>query len=286
MKLQLAIIFIVALLGMASASTVTLTGTCSSGIINSSNDHITFNITNSGNGTATELLLEPVIDGATVAPNNSTILIPLVAPGGTYSERVYMSNFTMPGSYVERFIARYSQGSSTFETIFPCLVDMGQGAHSLLSVAPTNRNGNVSVNITSIATYPINAIVSIYAPPEFTVSQQSKSTTVNNYGITRVYFNIKQPQISDAEFPIAVGVSYVNKSVHYSNVGITVAKFGGSSSGGLMQLGGSLIIPIAAAIISIIVVLIFLSIIVNRRKGIKANKVQQQNNNAPGRTNE
>ncbi len=173
------------LFGIAGASTVTLTGSCYSRTVNQTNNFIEFNITNSGNGTATNLLIAPVIDGATT--NTTSLLIPLVAPGGFYPEKIYLSNFTTPGSYVERFIVRYSQGSSTFITIFPCLVNLGQNAQSLLGITGFSQsNGNIRINISNIADYPISAEVNVYAPPEFTINSPSRNITINKYSLTNV----------------------------------------------------------------------------------------------------
>ncbi|MGI0100525.1 MAG: CARDB domain-containing protein [Candidatus Micrarchaeaceae archaeon] len=267
MKLLIAFLAI-AMIGITSASTVTLTGTCRAAIVNRTNNYISFGITNSGNGTATNLLIEPLIDGATVKASNATISIPLVAPGASYSENVYISNFTIPGSYVARFVARYSQGSSTFETIFPCLVSLGQSAQSILAVTNiSSKSGNMSVIISNIADYPIMAQVSVYAPPEFSVAIPAKNVTLDSYGTTKVSFAVSQPQFTDAEFPIAVGVSYVNSSIRYSSLAITTIKFGASSGGSpLAQLGGSLIVPASIAVILAIVALIIISIVANGRK--------------------
>src|ERR1700733_1000124 len=106
MKLSVFILPILLLLSIAGASTVTLTGSCYATIINQTNNYIQFNITNSGNGTATNLIIEPVVSGASLV-NSTPITIPLVAPNGAYPQKIYLDNFTIPGSYVEQFIVKY-----------------------------------------------------------------------------------------------------------------------------------------------------------------------------------
>jgi hypothetical protein len=250
---------------MAAASTVTLTGTCYSTIINKTNNYITFNITNSGNGTATNFLIVPEIDGASTP--NTTISIPLVAPGGAYSERIYLSNFTIPGSYVERFVARYSQGSSTFTTLFPCLVQIGQNAHSILyitNITRGKRGDNISVNISNIADYPIAAQVSVYAPPDFTVVNPTKNVTMQ-YGLTSTPFAIStQTQYTNFEFPITVAASYVSGNVHYATERtISIGASAGTSS----AFTANLLLFGIVVLVVVIVALIVLSVILKKGKG-------------------
>lgn len=265
MRLAVFLLSVIMLLGIAGASTVTLTGSCYSKIINQTNNYIQFNLTNSGNGSATNLLLEPIIQGAT--PINESVSIPLVAPSGFYPERIYLTNFSSPGSYVERFVARYSQGSSTFITIFPCLVNIGQSAQSLLGITSVNRhNSDILVNISNIADYPISAQVAAYAPPEFTITPSSKNTTVNQYALTNVSFALTTPQYTNAEFPVAIAVSYTRNGVHYATLAVTTITFGSSSSVKLSNLGSNILLIAIAIVIALVVILIIWSIIRNSKR--------------------
>lgn len=253
-------------MGIAGASTVTLTGTCYSKIINQTNNYIQFNLTNSGNGTATNLLIAPTIEGASTA--SSSFLIPLVVPGGTYSERIYLSNFTMPGSYVERFVTRYAQGTSTFITLFPCLVTMGRPAPSLLGIKglnKTNRGSNITVNISSIAGSPINAQVSLFAPPDFVIENPVRNVTINGYSYALESFGVSTPQYNNAEFPIVAAVSYISDNTHYATLGITTINFG-EASPLLSGLGGSIVLILIIAVIIIILILLVLSVVLKRRR--------------------
>lgn len=262
----LAILFsVLMLIGIAGASTVTLTGSCYSRTINQTNNYILFNITNSGNGTATNMVLEPIIQGASTA--NSGLSIPLVAPSGSYSEKVYLSNFSVPGSYVERFIASYSQGSSTFITIFPCLANIGQQAQSLLGITSIGRSSNkILVNISNIADYQIGAQVAAYAPPEFNISPQTKNVTIKQYSLTNASFAFTAPSYTNAEFPVAIAVSYTKNGVHYASLGVTTISFGNGQSAQLLNLGGNLILVAIGVVIAIILILIILSVSINRKK--------------------
>jgi hypothetical protein len=250
--------------GMASASTVTLTGTCYSRTINDTNNYIQFNLTNSGNGTATNFLLVPIIEGA--ATKNTSFLLPLVAPGSTYSEKIYLSNFTLPGSYAQRFVARYSQGTSTFVTLFPCLVNIGQNSQSLVAVTGIKSNSRqMSVNISNIASYPINVQISVYAPPEFNVTSPNRNITLSSYSNSNESFAFSSPAYTDASFPIVVSLSYINNNIHYASIATTSIKFGSGSSTISSLLGGNLITIGIIGLIAIIIILIVLSILIKKK---------------------
>jgi len=268
MKILVLLLPIMLLIGITAASTVTLTGTCYSNIINQTNNYITFNLTNSGNGTATNFLLAPIIEGASAL--NSTISIPLVAPGNIYSERIYLSNFTIPGSYVERFITRYSQGSSTFVTLFPCLVRINQNAQSIIAITnitKSKNSDNLSVSISNIANYPIAAQVSVYAPPDFTVVNSTRNITLKQYTSTSASFSVStQAQYTNSEFPIVVAASYIRGNVHYATLAETTISFGAAPGSATSALTDNLLLFGIVAFIVIIIVLIALSVILRKGK--------------------
>ena len=278
MKSLVFLILLSIMVGVVGASTVTLTGTCYSGIITEPNNYIVFNLTNSGNGTATNLVITPMINVAT--PNNTTVTIPFVGPGVTYSEKIYLWNFTSAGSFVEQFAVRYSQGTNQFTTIFPCLADFLVGAQSLVGITNLGRTSSgVFVNFTNTAPYTVNTQATIYAPPSFLVSPLSSNSSVQPHGNVTEGFEVTPPQITDAEFPIAVGVSYVVNGVHYSTLAVTSITFAGiPASSKLPQLGGTLLIISLLLAIIIIIILIVLSIIYSRKKKEKE-KLSNQNTN-------
>jgi len=272
---MLIILMLIASMSLAFSSTVTLTGTCYSKLVNSTDNYMTLNITNSGNGTATNLLIEPSLQGATT---NTSILLPIVAPSSTYLEKIYFQNFTKPGSYVENFVTRYSQGSSTFITFFPCLVNINQNAPSAIGITSLAlKNKLIRVNISNIADYPITAQISVYTPPSFTVLNSTKNITVNKDSNSNVSFSISTPQYTNAQFPIAVAVSYVNSNVHYSSLAVSSISFGGGTGSISSILEGNGILFVILAIIIIIIVLIIFSILKNRKD--EHNKGNQEGHN-------
>ncbi len=266
MKILVLLLPIMLLIGIAAASTVTLTGTCYSSVINQTNNYITFNLTNSGNGTATNFLIVPEIDGASTP--NATISLPLVAPGSTYSERIYLSNFTIPGSYVERFVTRYSQGSSTFVTLFPCLVRINKDAQSIIAITNLTRNkkgDNITVSISNIANYQMPIQISVYAPQGFNVTNPSRNVSLGQYATTNVSFGISTPQYTNSEFPIVVAASYISDNVHYATLAETTISFGAAAGAVGTSLTDNFLLFGIAAFIIIIVALIILSIVLKRR---------------------
>ena len=56
-------------------TTVTLTGSCYAGVINQSVNYIVFNLSNSGNGPASDIILAPAFEGATT-PNSTANIRP------------------------------------------------------------------------------------------------------------------------------------------------------------------------------------------------------------------
>lgn len=276
MKIMLIALMLIASMSLAFGSTVTLTGTCYSKLINASNNYMVLNITNSGNGTATNLLIEPSIQGATT---NTSILLPIVAPSSTYMEKIYLQNFTLPGSYVENFVTRYSQGSSTFITLFPCLININQNAPSALGITSLElKNKIIKVNISNIANYPITAQVSVFTPPSFTVFNSTKNITINKDSNSNISFSISTPQYTNAQFPIAVAVSYINSNVHYSTLAVSSISFGGGTGSIASILEGNGILFVILAIIIIIIALIIFSILKNKKDDHDKGKQEKHQN--------
>ena len=264
-RVLLPMILIMSLAQLAAATTtVTLTGSCPTSIINQSSNYLQFNISNSGNGAATELMLVPLLEGATTS--NSVITIPLVAPGYNYSTKFYMYNFTEPGSYVDYIRASYSQGSSTFVTLFPCLANIMERSQSLLQITEMNRTGSrLSVSVVNLAGYPIDTNVTIQAPPTFGIQPASGMIPLRvapNSHSTAV-FNLSIPNYTGASFPVVAAVSYSNSSMHYATLKFETISFAASGSAS----SGTSIVTIG--VVTVIIILIALILLSFAKKGPK-----------------
>ena len=248
---------------VAAASTVTLTGTCPGRTINQSSNYLLFNITNSGNGAATDLILSPRLEGATTP--NSTAVIPMVSPGGSYTVKFYLYNFTLPGSYVEYINATYSQGASTFVTIFPCLVGIDNNAQSVLQILSMNSTSSkLGFTILNPAGYPIQANVTVRAPSGFGVEPAEVPVLLNPQDRATVRSNVSAPKYTDASFPIVVAVSYVKDGMHYASLGVVPFSFASASASSSAFTSLTTMVVIAA--MAIILLLIALSVLERRRR--------------------
>ena len=239
----------------ANASTVTLTGTCTQSLASGPSSNITFSIINTGNGTATSMILTPLISGAYI--RNSSAFIQTINPDTNYTRPFSISNASANGSYIINFIASYAQGSSQFSTIFPCVVYFGHPAGGPLAVITNFNNDRITANVSNYAGDPITANVVVLVPPSFGLPNPTSSITINGSKSVSLHFALKPPSYTDASFPLLTELSYFYKGVHYSALGQAIATFGPagqSNSPNLITIG---FIVLAAIFIILIVVSLF-----------------------------
>ncbi|MGC8652067.1 MAG: hypothetical protein ACP5UH_02345 [Candidatus Micrarchaeia archaeon] len=216
---------VLSMLGMGvsgALTTVTLSGTCSGGIVNASNPYFNFSLFNSGNGFASSIIAEPLFNG--FSTYNSTFALQSLGPNSTYRFIFKLKNFSTPGSYVESIILSYRQGTSSFTTMYSCIASVGKQARSLLTM-PNGflKDGKLNTTVLNIANYTINSTVKIYAPPLFVVQPSSINISVKPFAAKTVIFNISMPKYNNATMPIGVGVSYINDGTHYASLSLVNA---------------------------------------------------------------
>ncbi|MDE1865490.1 MAG: hypothetical protein KGH94_02535 [Candidatus Micrarchaeota archaeon] len=254
---------------LSVASTVTLTGGCSSYLINSSRSYMLFNLTNSGDGGAANLVLSVAFPG--IAAANSTNTIQNVGPQSKYSVKFYLSNTTDQGSYAVNVEATYLQSGSTYSTVFPCVINIGTRTQEGPLVETAHVSGKrLYVNITNTASQSIQANVTAVVPPGFTVAESERQVDIAPNGRGTVYFDVTTPSYTDASFPLSGELSYWYNGSHYAMMSSVPLVFGpsGISNGGL---GGMGVVGLALiAIVVIIVALIALSIAMKARRGGKS----------------
>ena len=250
-------IIVVAMIGFSGAiTTVSLTGTCSSNIINTTNHFLQFSLYNSGNGFASNLDIVPIFYG--FSTSNAIETIPELGPNSSAYFSFNLYNFSLPGSYVESLLAYYQQGGSSFSTMYSCIVNVGRIAPSMLAISSGEfKNNIINVSITSLASYPINATVEVYAPPSsFKINNSIVNVSFSGYASKSILFKMIPPKYSNATMPIAVGVSYIKNGMHYANIGFVNVVLRSSSSNSEFY-----IILATVAVIIIIAVLIVISIV-------------------------
>lgn len=243
--------FLAATLHLASAAivTVTLSGTCTHTIVNQSENYVIFNLSNTGNGDASDFVLYPQIAGTNAVLNSSSAL-PTVVHDRKYSTQIYFYNLSTPGTYAAPMFASYSQPGGSFSTVFICLISIDNSTQSQLTAQLRQSGGDLNVEVLSNASYPADAKVEVIAPPEFNVSNPNASLQLAPHSSKNLSFGIAASNIANASFPIYAVVSYSYQGMHYASVGSTLATFRPlaptSSSIGIIMAG---VIAVLAALI-------------------------------------
>jgi hypothetical protein len=268
MQTKALLLIIISLLlssGMASADTITLTGTCSSGLINATNDHIAFNLSNSGNGTATNILLIPQLSGASTY--NGTVSANILPPDGSVLFSVPLSNFSYPGDYAENFLIEYDQGSSQFIALFPCLVPIIRGSQSPVIAEGISNSGGHAYNATLIdPSSAVNATVQIIVPQELVANPTSINVHISPSKPSTINFNVSPIQSLVGSFTSAIETSYVLNGVHYASLQTFAVTIGSSGSNG----SGDLLLIFIAVIVAALIALIIASAVRGRKPTTEA----------------
>ncbi len=240
-------------LSMARADTITLTGTCSPSVVNATHDYIEFNLSNSGNGTATDILLLPKISGA--SSYNQSVSANILAPESTLQFMVYAHNLSYPGDYAENFLVEYGQGSSTFIALFPCLVPVLARTQSAVLIEDVANSSRSAYNATIVnPSYPVNASVQVVVPEELTARPSAFNVELNTTVPSRISFNVTPLASGVGTFTSAIEASYVYKGMHYASLQTFGVSIGAAASGGS---GDITLLALAAIIICIIALIAF-----------------------------
>ncbi|MDE1828315.1 MAG: hypothetical protein KGH65_04095 [Candidatus Micrarchaeota archaeon] len=261
-KLPLIPMLLIMLLGTASAGTVSLTGTCQSNLM--SGNILNFTLVNSGNDTAYNLQLSPVLSGAQ-AENLSYPLGSLPSDQGA-TFLIPLTNITVKGTFIDALVATYQQGSNVFTALFPCTVNMGKSTVSavFLSVNTFSSSGTSIMNVSALNSINTNLTVNVSAlfPPSFSfITKPSYLLHLGPYGTQKVQFVVNYPT-TQASYTGAIVDHYVYKNSSYASFApIVVSQSPPSASTGISPfLIGSIIVGIA------IVLLIARSISKNKKK--------------------
>ncbi len=265
-------VLIVLLLGVfvfsmhpASAVTVSLTGSCPLVALSSSSNSIHFNLANTGDGEATNLVVIPSIAGADVSPGS--LSVPALGTGNS-SMAFYLSNLSNPGDYVGVFNVKYSQEGYTFFAAFPCLYYIENA--SVVEVSILNASLKISGKYSDSATVSIfnfgkdRAELSIvpFAPLNFNVTPSMQNMTLGPGSGGNVTFEISELNTggqTNSSFAVGFYAQYTNGSVHYSTPPYVIYFTGEQKN------GYPLILVASGAIAAVIVALIVASVFVSKR---------------------
>ena len=262
------IVFASILAAAPLASTVTLTGGCPAYPIGANSSYITFNVTNTGDGTAANLTISTGFPG--VDSRNSTAIAPEVGPAAGYSHRFFLSSLPGQGSYALNINATYLQDGTRYSTVFPCIVYVGAIVQGPLVEAVSVSGGVMLVNITNSADQSVDAQLSVVVPPGFKASDPQRAAMVSAGGSSLLRFQISSPSYTGASFPVTGELSYSYNGIHYAQVASAAIAFGSGATGGGIGLSGWVFI----AMIVIILVLIAASLVLNRR-GARKGEVER-----------
>ncbi|MFP3289245.1 MAG: hypothetical protein RXO35_02335 [Candidatus Micrarchaeota archaeon] len=202
---------------LVHAGTVTLTGSCNATLVNSS---IVFSLSNSGNDSAYNLIISPIVEGAT--PINTSYAISVLPPGQEKTLFVKLTNFGLNGSYVDAFYVTYQQGFSFFSAVFPCLVFINKPTvspiYEVVRTTPLKNMIIVNVSLFNAARTPINGTIFLIIPPTLPfISNKSYGFTLQPYTNETFTFKLKSPN-TGASYSSAAVASFNISDLHYSSM--------------------------------------------------------------------
>ncbi len=261
--LLFALAFSAFMLSYSFAGTVVLTGSCTRFVTNNS---FKFSITNSGNDSAYDLLINPYIANAAVAGNYSANIL---QPGTTANFSIRLSNVTAKGTYADYVVVTYSQGSSFFSTMFPCLLSFNNATtpEIYLSTSLYKVNSSVAavnVSVFNAAKNNITANVSLLVPPFVSFEGPSSfSALLKPFSTYHFQFKLNLTNAKGISFTIAATASYIASKSHFAAMAILgvsqQAKTFSSNIGSVLLFG-------IAALIALLVLLIAFVFVRSRKK--------------------
>lgn len=261
-----AVLVLFALPAYVAASTVTLSGSCPGKIINTTAGTVLFNLSNSGNGAATGMSIQPSGQGMM---QSNALFIQTLAPGSSYLGRFLINATGMHGSYAENFAVAYSQDSSSFSTFFPCTVYVGTAPESAVFANTVYYGRTLRSDIMSGYNGTLNLSVLAVLPYGFYTKMPVRNVTLVPYGSANITFNMTLPGYSSASLPAALEVSYSAGGTHYAyistvEIGLAQSAATGAQQGAKTSIGLPNIAFLAA--VAAVIFLIAASILMKRRK--------------------
>lgn len=263
-RLLLGPLLFLLLMGLASAGTVTLTGTC--GKYQQSNRTVNFTLTNSGNDTAGQLVITPLIQNAELANSSSTISA--LGPDSTAILNFSITGIKERGTSIAFFSVAYQQSTSIFTAVFPCLIALGSATTSQIILGENTTitgkgNATVKLRVINAALTQIDANVSLILPLAFTyLSSKYIPLSLAPGQSANVTFLLGFPQGGASSYSAAATARYSQGNLSHASLVSFVINTAPPASISL----GSLVIYFIALVLFIVVLLIALSLVRRRKK--------------------
>jgi hypothetical protein len=251
------------LLGVASAGTVTLTGSCRTLGLDSM--AMNFTLSNSGNDSAYNLVVTPMLQN--VQAQNNVYILDSLGPDSRNTLTVNVTGLTERGVSAGYFITTYQQGTEVFSAVFPCLYAFGNMTQSQILMTPHasiahNGNATVVMSVYNAGPTTISANVSLILPPALTyIGGRSYQVDVNSGSFKNVTFNLLFKPSLSASFSVASFATYVQGNLSHASLSSFVL-----SSPSVQQSPFTLIITIIAAVIVIAIIALIISSMMKKRK--------------------
>jgi hypothetical protein len=208
------------ILGLSTTTNAaSMTGGCFHTLVNGTTDYMTFELSNVGNGIATNLIVTSELSGASTF--NPVQNISSINSDKSAALNFFLYNFSLPGSYAEGFVVQYTQSGVTQFAVFPCILNVSQQTIIEVYLAGTSfSNGEFTATMFNIGEMPINANVSVLAPPGFQVSPKIHRINIQPGLSEDANFNVLFPQnalLVNGSYPLAIMFSYVRSNIHYAS---------------------------------------------------------------------
>lgn len=252
----------------ASAGTVVLTGTCIAPPANSST--VMFNIANSGNDTATQMVINPLVVGANIS--SRSVSIGQLAPGANTTIRVNITGLSEPGVHAGYFTAVYQQGGSIISTVFPCLMPVHASTNSSLELTANSslsRSGTGTIKVTVYnAGLPVTAKVFLALAPMFNyMGPSSYNVSLAQYASENLTFTVSFPASLQLSYGAGAFATYSSGNESYASLGIfTLVSQGQQQQTTSSQSDSSLLLYGMVAIMATVVLLLAVSMSRRRRR--------------------
>jgi len=250
--------------GIVSAGTVTLTGACSR--LGISGNVMNFSLSNSGNDTAFNMIVTPMIQNVQTA--RSFYAINSLGPKTIETLTMNLTNIDVKGTSAGYFSVAYQQGGDVFTAVFPCLLSFYNVTESPLLIIPrtsTAANGNTTVllSVFNAGATAIDANVSLMLPPAFTYkSSKYFQLSIAPYQTANFTFLLRFPSTNQVSYSVAAFASYMQNGLSHASLRTFII----ASNPPVPANFSFMLILLAAVVVVAVLALIVFSILRKRGK--------------------